>query len=80
MTNYLKSLFIRSAFIQKKIDEEYKAKSPNWFTLTRLKKLRLKTAERLYQVGGQFALHLLQGVSQQPPHTSFPKNFIVEGA
>ena len=80
MTNYLKSLFIRSAVIQKKIDEEYKAKLPDWRTLARLKKIRLKIAERLYQLGGNFALHLLQGVNKQSPRHISRKNMKAEGA
>lgn len=46
----LKSLLLKSAFIQKKIDEEQKARSKDLVFLMRLQKLRLKIAERIYAV------------------------------
>lgn len=52
ISSRLASLLMKAAVIQKKIEDEYKAKSPNWLALVRLKKIRLKIAERMYQLGG----------------------------
>ena len=56
LSSHLTSLLMKAAAIQKKIEDEYKAKSPNWLALVRLKKIRLKITERLYQMGGEMAL------------------------
>jgi uncharacterized protein YdcH (DUF465 family) len=48
MSKLLKSLILRSSFIQKKIDEEYSSKFKNWVKLIRLKKLRLKIKDKIY--------------------------------
>ncbi len=56
LSSHLTSLLIKAAVIQKKIEDEYKTKSPNWLALVRLKKIRLKITERLYQIGGEMAL------------------------
>lgn len=61
LSSHLTSLLLKAAVIQKKIEEEYKSKSPNWLALVRLKKIRLKISERLYQIGGEMAgQHKLQ--------------------
>lgn len=56
ISSRLASLLMKAAIIQKKIEDEYKAKSPNTFVLMRLKKIRLKITERLYLLGGDVTL------------------------
>ena len=56
----LKSLLLKLAKIQNRIDSEQKTPSRNWVNLIRLKKIRLKISDRLYQVSKQIRIHSFQ--------------------
>lgn len=58
--NLLKSLLLKLAKIQNRIDSEQRSLSRNWINLIRLKKIRLKISDRLYQVSKQLRIHTLQ--------------------
>lgn len=47
MAGLLQSLFMRSSQIQQRIEEESRARAPNWIRLLRLKKMRLKIKDRI---------------------------------
>ncbi len=47
MTKKLKSLLLKSAFIQKEIEKEASFKHKNWLKILRLKKLRLKIKDKI---------------------------------
>lgn len=48
---YLRSLLMRTARIQKEIDNEQGRKHPDWIRLLKLKKLRLVLKDRLARLG-----------------------------
>lgn len=50
----LKSLLLKAAQIQNRIDMEQKSKYHDWVTLVRLKKIRLKISERIHAISRQY--------------------------
>lgn len=47
MSREIRSLLIKSARIQSRIDQEQRRRTPDWITLLRLKVLRLRLKDRL---------------------------------
>lgn len=56
MSGLLRSLLLKSAKIQKKIDDLQRIGTTDWISVVRLKQIRLRLSERIYQIAGDMFL------------------------